>query len=120
MQFFAHEYNLSVKEVPVTINYTDPPKRSAIKQGTSVLNGILHLIGQYRPLLFFGMPGGIILLAGFGMGFWVIEIYRQSTQLAVGYAMISVLLSVIGMVLFSTGIILHSVRGLLTDLLRRK
>ncbi len=119
MQFFAHEHHLRIMEVPITIRYTDPPKRSAIRQGLMVLNGILHLVGQYRPLLFFGLPGMIIILGGFTLGFYVIDIYRRLTQLAVGYAMMSVLLTVTGMVLFSTGIILHSVRGLLTDMLRK-
>ena len=120
MQFVAREHGLKLMEVPITALYPDPPKRSAIGQGLQVLNGILHLMGQYRPLLFFGLPGFIIMIGGFSMGFMVIDIYRRLTQLAVGYAMISVLLTVTGMVLFSTGIILHSVRGLLTDMLRKK
>lgn len=119
MQFVAREHGLKVVEVPITPLYPDAPKRSAIGQGLQVLNGILHLMGQYRPLLFFGLPGLVIMLSGFGMGFAVIDIYRRLTTLAVGYAMISVLLTIIGMVLFATGIILHSVRGLLSDMLER-
>jgi hypothetical protein len=119
MQFWAHEQELRVIEVPVTIQYTDKPKRSVIQQGVMVFNGILHLIGQYRPLLFFGLPGFLFMFAGITLGFEVIDIYRRVAQLAVGYAMISLLLAIIGMVLFSTGIILHSVRGLLTDMMRK-
>ena len=119
MQFFAKEHGLRVVEVPVTILYADKPKRPVIQQGIAVLNGVLHLIGQYRPLLFFGLPGLILILVGFGMGFIVIDIYRRVSQLAVGYAMISVLLTVIGMLLFSTSIILHSVRGLLVEMLSK-
>jgi glycosyltransferase involved in cell wall biosynthesis len=119
MQFLAHEHGLRIIEVPITIRYPDKPKRPALRQGLSVLNGILHLVGQYRPLLFFGLSGLIVALAGFGMGVLVVEIYRRSRELAVGYAMISVLLSIAGMVLFSTGVTLHSVRGLLLDLLKK-
>ena len=120
MQFIAHQHDWRIKEVPITVRYTDKPKRPVMQQGVIVLNGILHLVGQYRPLLFFGVPGAIIIFAGFSLGFLVIDIYRRLTTLAVGYAMISVLLTVTGMVLFSTGIILHSVRGLLSDMLRDK
>jgi glycosyltransferase involved in cell wall biosynthesis len=120
MQFLAHEHGLRITEVPITIRYMDKPKRPVMQQGRMVLNGILHLVGQYRPLLFFGLPGFLIMFGGATMGFLVIDIYRRLEQLAVGYAMISVLLTVIGMVLFSTGIILHSVRGLLIDMLREK
>lgn len=120
MQFLAHERNLRVMEVPITIRYTDPPKRSIIQHGLTVLNGVMRLSGQYRPLLFFGLPGIIILAMGILWGAWVVEIYTRARQLAVGYAMISVLLSIIGLSLFSTGIILHSVRGLLIDLLHSR
>jgi len=109
-----------VKEVPITIHYTDPPKRSVWRHGFGVFNGILRLVGQYRPLLFFGLPGFLIMLIGFGWGVLVVDIYRRTSTLAVGYAMISVLLVVVGMVGFSTGFILHSLRNLLVDLLKDK
>jgi len=50
----------------------------------------------------------------------VVNIYTRIQVLAVGYAMISVLTTIIGMLLFSTGIILHSVRGLLFDMLNKR
>jgi glycosyltransferase involved in cell wall biosynthesis len=120
MQFWAREQNLRVIEVPVTIRYDGKPKRSAIQQGVIVFNGILHLVGQYRPLLFFGLPGAFILTIGILFGIWVVDIYSRTQTLAVGYAMISVLMSMIGIVFLSTGFTLHSVRGLLTDMLRKK
>lgn len=115
MQFIAHQYGLVMIEVPITIQYTDPPKRSVVGHGFGVLNGVLRMVGQYRPLLFFGLPGLICLLGGIFWGVRVVEIYSRIQVLAVGYAMISVLLTIIGMLGLSTGIILHSVRGLLLD-----
>jgi glycosyltransferase involved in cell wall biosynthesis len=115
MQFLAHEYGLRVTEVPVTIRYNDKPKRSVIGQGSMVLTGILRLMGQYRPLLFFGVPGAVLLTVGILFGIWVVNIYSRLQTLAVGYAMISVLMSIIGMLMLSSGIILHSVRALLME-----
>jgi hypothetical protein len=46
-------------------------------------------------------------LSGTTMGVIVVDIYRRTHQLAAGYAMISVLLTIIGMVGLSTGIILR-------------
>lgn len=116
IQFLAHEKNLTVKEVPITVRYTDPPKRSVISQGLTVLDGIIKLTSQYRPLLYFGLPGLFLILVGMGWGFVVIEIYRRIHQLAVGYAMISVLLSIVGLTLLSNGVILHSLRALIEDI----
>ena len=116
MQFLAHEHVLRVVEVPITIRYTDAAKRPALKQGRIVLNGILRLVGQYRPLMYFGVPGAVALLGSIVMGFVVVQRYASTQQLAVGYAMITVLLAISGLLMLSTGITLHSVRALLSDL----
>jgi glycosyltransferase involved in cell wall biosynthesis len=120
MQFLAHEKRLRVVEVPITICYPDKPKRPVLAHGLTVLNGILHLVGQYRPLLFFGVPGLVLLLVGAAWGVYVVEIYRKVQILAVGYTLVSVLLTIIGMVLLSTGVMLHSVRALLLSMLDTK
>jgi DNA-binding response OmpR family regulator len=120
MQFIAHENGLRLKEVPITILYTDKPKRSVIGQGLSVLGGVFKLMGQYRPLFYFGLPGFIIMLLGIIWGFRVVGRYEEVHQLAIGNALISILLFIIGMILFSTGFTLHSIRGLLIDMLRLK
>lgn len=118
MQFLAHEHGLVVREVPITIRYTDKPKRSVIGHGLAVLNGVLKLTGQHRPLFYFGLPGFISMLLGLMWGLGVVERFEKTRQLATGNALVSVLLTVIGLVMFSTGFTLHSVRGLLTDMLQ--
>ena len=119
MQFLAREHNLRVMEVPITIRYDDKPKRPVWQHGLLVLNGILRLTGQYRPLLFFGGFGFLAMLFGAAWGVWVVNIYSNTQNLAVGYALISVFFVIIGSISLSTGIILHSMRGLLLDLAGR-
>lgn len=118
MQFIARENHLRLVEVPITIRYEDPPKRSVMAHGLFVLNGILNLVGQYRPLLFFGLPGFFLIGLGFSWGLWVVDIYSKTRQLATGYALISVMLSIIGLVMVHTGFILHSIRGILINMMR--
>jgi len=120
MQFLAHEHGLRLVEVPITADYVEEAKRPVVSHGLMVLNGVLRLIGQYRPLLFFGLPGLVVLLAGIGWGGWVVSIYQRSGQLAVGYALISVLLTIVGSLSLFSGLILHSVRGLLLELINPK
>jgi glycosyltransferase involved in cell wall biosynthesis len=119
MQFAAKEHGLLMHEVPITCLYVEPPKRNPVVHGLQVLDGVLKMIGQMRPLLFFGIPSLLLLCTGVLLGNTVIELYRYTRQLAVGYALITVLLVVIGVVGLSAGIILHSVRALLLDLLGR-
>ena len=118
MQFLAQQHDLTLVEVPITIEYQDESKRPVIGHGLMVLNGVLQLIGQHRPLLFFGVPGLAALLAGMGWGVWVVRIYAQSQELAVGYALLSVLLTIVGSLGLFSGIILHSLRGMLLHYLR--
>jgi len=119
MQFLAKQYGLRVKEVPVTIRYTDKAKRSVISQGLMVLNGIIKLTGQYRPLLFFGGSGAIVSVLGFLGALFVLARFNQTHELATGYAILSMMLVVVGMVLFTSGIIMHSIQSLLIDMLKK-
>jgi glycosyltransferase involved in cell wall biosynthesis len=117
MQFLARDKQLRMLEVPIVIRYHDEkPKRNVLLHGWLVLNGLLRLIGQHRPLMFFSIPGLLVFLTGLFLGVWVVEIYQQAGTLAVGYALITVLLSVVGLLALFTGIMLHSVRGLLLHL----
>jgi glycosyltransferase involved in cell wall biosynthesis len=117
MQFLAKQNHLRVKESPISANYDEPSKRNPIRQGLNVLNGILKFTGQYRPLLFFSVPGIVFILFGVGMGVLVVERFDITGHLAAGYAMICLLLSIIGMIMISTGFTLHSIRELMLDLL---
>lgn len=115
MQFLAREHGLKVVELPISSRYDDGPKRNPIPHWLQVLNGVLRLIGQHRPLLFFGIPGMATLLVGLLWGAWVVDIYRTSQAFAIGYALIVVLLLLIGIFALFTGIILHSIRALLLE-----
>jgi glycosyltransferase involved in cell wall biosynthesis len=118
MQFLAHDFGLRLKEVPITIRYQDKPKRNVFKHGLMVLDGILGLVSMHRPLLFFSIPGILLLLAGIVCGFIVVERYFQSNQLAGAYALLCVLFCALSLVLISAGITLHSVRSQLIDFAR--
>jgi glycosyltransferase involved in cell wall biosynthesis len=119
MQFWVHDLGLRLKEVPITIRYQDKPKRNVMKHGLLVLNGILQLVGQYRPLLFFAIPGLVLLLAGLASGFVFLERYMQTQQLAGGYVLMAVMFCSLSFVLISIGIMLHSVRAQLLEFTRQ-
>lgn len=119
MQFRAREHGLRVVEVPITAIYRDPPRRNVLRHGTMVLNGMLQLVERHRPLLFFGGPGLVSLAGGLGLGVLVVDIFQRSRELAVGYALITVLLTLIGLLAIFTGLLLHSMRSSFLDLEQR-
>lgn len=116
MQFIARQHGLRMIEVPITVLYNDKPKRSVWAHGMMVLNGLLHMVGQYRPLLFFGVVGMLVLLGGLALGAGVVYTYERQQVLAVGNALITVLFIILGTLILFTGIILHSVRGMIMEI----
>lgn len=118
MQFLAREHDLIIREVPITITYQDRPKRPAIAHGLQVLNGLLRIVGQYRPLPFFTILSAVFLASGGIWALYVADVYRRTRQLAIGHAFVCLLLIIAGSMALNTGLMLHFVRGMLLRFLR--
>ena len=113
MQFAIGALDLSVKEVAISCVYEEPAKRNPVTHGMQVLDGILKMVLQMRPLMFFGVASMVILVAGLFMGMRVVTAFQQTAQLAVGYGLITVMLIVMGSIFLSTGVMLHAIRSFL-------
>jgi len=116
MQFLVREHKLKVAEVPVSVIYEEPAKRNPVTHGMAVLNGIIRLVSQGRPLFFFGVPGVLLLLLGFLLGLHIVNVYDTTKELAVGYAILVLLFMTMGMLSIFTSIILHAMHILFVDL----
>lgn len=115
MQFLVRDHQLRVAEVPIKVIYAEPAKRNPVSHGMQVLNGIMQLVGQSRPLLFFGSVGLVVFLVGMLLGLYIIDIYTRTQDLAIGYGLVTVVLCVVGVLLLFAGVILHSTRGMLLE-----
>ncbi len=120
MQFEAKRHGWKVAEVPIHVEYGLASKRNPIWQGIHTFDAVLGLISEHQPLLFFGVPGLAILLAGLGLGAHVVDVYEHTLQLAIGMALITVMLCIVGTLSVFTGIMLHALRSVLVELERRK
>jgi glycosyltransferase involved in cell wall biosynthesis len=100
---------LEIAEVPISVTYTgDGSTLNPVKHGLGVLNRILVMISERRPLLFFSLFGGIFLAIGLATGIMVIHAYYFGSNLfATGLAMVSILFITVGMLTVFTGIILN-------------
>jgi hypothetical protein len=114
--FLARLRGLRHIEVPITTRYVDPPKRNVMGQGLQVVDGLVRLVAHYRPLLFFGVPGAVLVVAGMGVGTVVVDIYGRGRELAAGYALLAVLLISVGAAGLFAGLILHVLRGIFLGL----
>ena len=119
-QFQAKARGWTVIEVPIRVHYEIPLKRNPVWHGVGQVDAILRLVAEHRPLLFFGVPGLLLLLAGLGLGFQVVRIYEAQQQLAVGYSLITVLLVIVGILALFVGVMLHAIREIIGDALREE
>ncbi|MBX3062824.1 MAG: glycosyltransferase family 2 protein [Anaerolineae bacterium] len=115
MQFLIKQHEMTALEVPIVVNYDEGPKRNPVTHGMQVLNGILRMIGQHRPLFYFGVPGIALLLVGLFLGLGVVESYRAFSQLAIGTALIAITFVISGLLSIMTGLILHTIRAYMVD-----
>ncbi len=108
---------LKVTEVPISVVYTkDGSTLNPVRHGFGVLNRIIVMISERRPLLFFGLFGSMFLLFGLAGGVVVIRsFYFGSGVLATGTALITVLFITVGLLSIFTGIILNVLLRRLSD-----
>jgi glycosyltransferase involved in cell wall biosynthesis len=108
MQFWARKNNIRIKEASISCLYNEKAKRNPFKHGVEVLNGILQLISRSRPLFFFGSSGLLLTMLGTS-GWWkILQIYNQTSQFALGYALVATLLLILGVLTAFEGITLHT------------
>ena len=115
MSLLAAQHRLRVEERPILVDYDVPLKRNPVAQGMDVVTTLLRLVGQARPLLFLSVPGLLMVLAGLLLGMQVVAIYQATLELAVGYALLVVLLVEAGLLSLFVGIVLHTVRALFLE-----
>ncbi|MFC1982055.1 glycosyltransferase family 2 protein [Chloroflexota bacterium] len=104
----AVDKNLKITQVPISNIYTkDGSTLNPIRHGFEVLLRILAMISERRPLFFFGLSGIILIVLGLFAGIKVLGIAYGGGELAIGTALISTLLLVIGILSIFTGVILN-------------
>jgi glycosyltransferase involved in cell wall biosynthesis len=105
--------SLRIMEVPINVRYdVDGSTLNPISHGIGVLNPILGLISQKRPLLFFGAPGFLMLIIASIFCFLVLEAFNRTMTVAIGYSMIFMLFTILGIFSIFTGLMLWSIQNI--------
>ena len=105
----AADKKLKITEVPISNIYTkDGSTLNPIRHGIEVLSQIIVMISQRRPLFFFGLSGGILLVVGLIIGIRVINIAATKGDLAIGSTILTTMFIIAGMLSIFTGIILNT------------
>ena len=110
----AGDAGLRISEVPIAVKYrgVGRPSQNPLSHGLEVLSSIVQIGAEKHPFLFVGLPGLLSAIGGIYGWFWVVERYAVVRQLAVGMALISTVLLVVGVVAVNTALILYAFSNL--------
>lgn len=112
IQFAIRESGLIVAEVPIDVIYEDKAKRNPVGHGFSVLSRVIVLFILRHPLILFGLPGLVLLIAGLIVSLRVMSIYDDTGNLAVGNALIAILLGSGGLLSVFGALMLQAMKEL--------
>lgn len=104
------EHGLKVKEVPISCRYDieDTSTHNPIVHGVTVLSNILTEIEYNNPLVYFVVPGVMLLGFGCATGVFVLSSYNTGGQLPFGPTLLMMMLSIIGTFAVFSGLMLHA------------
>ena len=106
----ADRKGLRIVEVPIDVDAAlTKPKRGPVEHGLSVIGSMIRYIETRHALLVFSLPGIVMLVSGLGLGMYVFDAYDRTGQPALGLAILTAIMTVVGMLLTFTGLILHAV-----------
>ncbi|OPX73399.1 MAG: Glycosyltransferase AglJ [Methanoregulaceae archaeon PtaB.Bin108] len=101
---------LTIGEVPIGVSYavTNGHKKNPISHGLDVLSHIIGLVGYRRPLISFGVPGGVLTVIGvFSTLYSVTELYTTGDFHSIMFIG-GITSLVLGLLLVTTSLILNS------------
>jgi glycosyltransferase involved in cell wall biosynthesis len=109
----AVQRGMRIVEVPTTLTSRPHGSHSKIKffrDGALILNTILALFRDYKPLTFFGSVGLLLVLLALVPGvIVVVQMLRTGLVTHISWAVLAVGLGLTGMLLIVVGLILHTI-----------
>lgn len=113
----AGSKNLTIKEVPITVNYDikNTSTHNALSHGFSVLFGIIQYIALKHPLIFYGLPGIILLVLSGTFAYGALNLFSTTRFISINMILLSVSTAIIGIVLLTTGSILFTIAAMLKE-----
>lgn len=111
----ARKAGLRVKEVAASCDYSNGVRNhvhNPVRHAASVVQSILKLVIEDRPMLVLGVPGIICMMIGVVFGVWMLQIYGTQHSIVTNIALASIGFLLIGIFAFSTAITLYAIARL--------
>lgn len=112
----AANKKLKISEIPIVVSYDgDTSTHNPASHGLSVVGTTIKLISIKHPLLFYGLPG--IILIGLGVFFAILTLssFSENRTIITNQALLSIGSFIIGVVFLVTSIILFSIISVIKE-----
>jgi glycosyltransferase involved in cell wall biosynthesis len=116
----ASEQNLCIKEVPATITYDteETSTMNPLSHGATVLRSIILFSSIRHPLLFYGVPGMIMLVVSAGFFAQALAIFAETRYVSTNIILVALGAAFIGVILLITCTVIITVTALLRERIR--
>jgi glycosyltransferase involved in cell wall biosynthesis len=111
----ARKQGLRIKEVAASCNYSNDVRNhvhNPVRHGASVIQSILKLVIEDRPMLVLGLPGVICTAIGSFFGVWMLQLYGAKHMIETNVALASIGFILVGFFALSTAITLYAISRL--------
>ncbi len=117
----AANAGLRIKEVEIGVRYdVDCSSENPVSHGIKVLIKVLEDMELNRPLYYFTIPGMVFSIIGLAMGLGFLRDFYLGGSLKYGPTLLMIILTLVGIFMAFTGIILHSMARLFNETKRER
>jgi hypothetical protein len=105
----ANEHKLRFADVEINCKYGDfkTSTKHPVTHGVGVLNSVIGLIAEKRPLLYIGLPGFVMFVIGVFFGILLLQQYNQTRYFSLAYAMLVSIFMILGAIGLFMGLTFH-------------
>jgi glycosyltransferase involved in cell wall biosynthesis len=116
----AHQAGLRIGETRIHCRYdVEGSTLGSFTHASGVLNDILFQVGVRHPLLYLSLPGLAFVVGGLLAGLWTAYLYAATGYFSLGWILVSLFLSSIGVLAVFVGLLFNLLPRSLAHALRR-
>lgn len=116
----AKRCNLTVSEVPIKVNYDieGTSTHNALSHGVSVLHTVIQFVIIKHPLLFFGLPGLVLVIISASLLYNAVELFGETRYVSTPLIVLSLGTSIIGIIMLVTATLIYAMKLMVSGKLR--
>ena len=112
----AKDHDLRVREVPVDIRYDEGSStQNPLYHGLDVVLSTVKHMSMKHPLIFYGCPGFLALIASMFFWIWTLRIFTTEGRIVTNIALMAIGATIVGLMLLTTAVILWTVISVIRE-----